>query len=321
MNQRLEELEVIIIDDASSDCSYQIAMEYYQKYTDKIKLIRNEKNLGQGASRNRGLEIARGEYIGFVDSDDYVSLSMYEELYHKAITYYYPDIISTKLIFVKKEEYFNQDLSYARANNDYVYKPLTDSKFILEESPSSCNKLFKRSFIQDSIFLETSLWEDFAFTYTCLLNASRVLVNQSPNYFYRKRCKDSVSAQGFSLNYHIRDCFLVADEIEKRTKSTGRFLALENEIRFLQSVICLERVSEILNWDIDEEKKKFLCLSISDMVKEKYSDWEKLDVEELYTRVGYLEIERLREFISNRSTIVGFEMNCNDKIIKKKLNK
>lgn len=84
LNQTLKEIEIVIILDCPTDESDKIA-EKYAKQDTRIKLIRNEKNIHAGLSRNKGLEIASGKYIGFHDADDYSELNMYELLYQKAI--------------------------------------------------------------------------------------------------------------------------------------------------------------------------------------------------------------------------------------------
>ena len=73
VNQTLSEIEIIAIDDASTDHSLEILIDYAAKYPRKVKVYKNDQNKGQGASRNIGLSIANGEYVGFLDSDDYVA--------------------------------------------------------------------------------------------------------------------------------------------------------------------------------------------------------------------------------------------------------
>ncbi|HEB9434362.1 TPA: glycosyltransferase, partial [Campylobacter coli] len=82
IDQTLEEIEIILIDDGSTDSSGSICDEY-AAMDNRIVLIHKE-NAGLGAAYNTGLEIAKGEYIGFVESDDWVELNMFEELYNKA---------------------------------------------------------------------------------------------------------------------------------------------------------------------------------------------------------------------------------------------
>lgn len=78
------EYEVIAVDDASTDESLGILREYEKKYPETVRVLRNEKNRRQGGARNEGLKAAQGEWIGFVDSDDWVARDCYEKLLRKA---------------------------------------------------------------------------------------------------------------------------------------------------------------------------------------------------------------------------------------------
>ena len=86
VNQTLEDVEIIVVDDGSRDNSKQIIDEFQTKYPDKIKSFVKE-NGGLSDARNFGLDRANGEYIGFVDSDDYVTAEMFEEMYSLAQKY------------------------------------------------------------------------------------------------------------------------------------------------------------------------------------------------------------------------------------------
>ena len=84
VNQTLKDIEIILVNDASPDNSLDILKAYKNKYPNLIKLIDLKENIGGGGALNRGLEIANGEYVNFVDPDDYVDLNMCEKLYLKA---------------------------------------------------------------------------------------------------------------------------------------------------------------------------------------------------------------------------------------------
>ena len=83
LNQTFEDFELILVNDGSTDKSSHIC-NYYKKIDSRIKLI-NKKNGGVSSARNKGLEVAIGKYIGFVDSDDYIHPKMYETLYNYII--------------------------------------------------------------------------------------------------------------------------------------------------------------------------------------------------------------------------------------------
>lgn len=83
----LEHLELIFVNDASTDNTLELLMQYEKQYEDSILVINCDKNGKQGTARNIGLQYASADYIGFVDADDWIDLTMYDKLYHKAITY------------------------------------------------------------------------------------------------------------------------------------------------------------------------------------------------------------------------------------------
>ena len=83
VNQTLKDIEIILVDDGSTDSCPSICDEYASK--DKRIIVIHKENAGLGAAYNTGLDIAKGDYIGFVESDDFIELNMYEELYNKAV--------------------------------------------------------------------------------------------------------------------------------------------------------------------------------------------------------------------------------------------
>ena len=94
INQTHRDLEIILVDDCSSDDTFQIMQEYADRDS-RIHIMRNKINCGAGFSRNRGLDIATGEYVTFVDSDDFLDLDTYEKA-NAAIEKENPDIVRFK---------------------------------------------------------------------------------------------------------------------------------------------------------------------------------------------------------------------------------
>lgn len=84
LNQTITDYEIIAVDDASTDNSLEILQRYEEKYPDKMHVIAHEVNKRQGGAKNTGLRAAKGEWIGFIDSDDWVSPEYYEKLLKKA---------------------------------------------------------------------------------------------------------------------------------------------------------------------------------------------------------------------------------------------
>ena len=84
VHQTLDDIEIIVVNDASRDDTWEIMQRCREQFPDKVIILNNEQNLGCGGAKNTGLEIAQGEYIGFCDSDDYCASNMFELLYQKA---------------------------------------------------------------------------------------------------------------------------------------------------------------------------------------------------------------------------------------------
>ena len=106
INQTLQDIEIICINDGSTDKSADIIKKFANKDS-RFKLINHEPNK-QGAARNTGMKIAKGEYIGFVDSDDWVDLEYYEKLYNAAKRHNFDIALGTN-VRVKKNINKNED--------------------------------------------------------------------------------------------------------------------------------------------------------------------------------------------------------------------
>ena len=108
INQTLKDIEIICVDDCSTDNSY-IILDEYSKKDSRIKLLKHNVNKGLGPARNTGINVAQGEYIGFIDSDDYISLDYFENLYNTAKKYN-SDIVST--LNIKLYEMHNNKIKH-----------------------------------------------------------------------------------------------------------------------------------------------------------------------------------------------------------------
>lgn len=298
VHQSLQEMEIIAIDDGSTDCSMDILNEYEKKYPNKIKVLQNEKNLGQSATRNRGLKEASGEYIGFLDSDDYVNHKMYQTMYEGACQNGYPEVVTTGLIFVRDDYYLENHFEGLKRETGKITDVLKTPDEILGESPSVCNKLFRADTIKKHLFLEGRMWEDVAFSFAKMFCANQILSFSHADYFYRRRAWEGVSATGYDVNPHLLDIFDVADQIELEVREQGRFQELEEQVRFIQYASCLQRVVEIFDWNISEEDKMELCYLMGSFIILKYGDFRKVEVEELSSRVGFLELEKIKDILN-----------------------
>lgn len=299
VEQTEKDIEIIVIDDGSTDNSPEIEAEYQKKYPN-VKVYRNERNLGQSETRNRGIELAEGDYIAFLDSDDYVNPGMYEELYQAAVDNNMPELIVTGLSFVKGNEYRKKDLTFIGKQSTTIIHPMDTPDQVFFESPSLCNKLFRKDTVKNYKFLDVSAWEDIAFSYSRFMEANTVISKPTLNYFYRRNASlksNGVSAQNFKENDKITDIFIVADELEEELKRNGKYPFFADQIRALQIAYCLQRVDEVNEWQESTTKEKVKDMMYSTML-EKYGTLDGIDTGLLSSKTGFSIMDEYNSYIS-----------------------
>lgn len=298
VEQTEKDIEIIVIDDGSIDNSPEIEAEYQKKYPN-VKVYRNERNLGQSETRNRGIELAEGDYIAFLDSDDYVNPGMYEELYQAAVENNMPELIVTGLSFVKGNEYRKKDLTFIGKQSTTIIHPMDNPDQVFFESPSLCNKLFRKDTVKNYKFLDVSAWEDIAFSYSRFMEANTVISKPTANYFYRRDVSNGVSAKNFKENDKITDIFVVADELEEELKRNGKYPFFADQIRGLQIACCLQRVDEVNNWQDEETKTNVKNMMFSTML-EKYGTLDGIDTGILSSKTGFRIMDEYNDYVNDQ---------------------
>ena len=178
--QTLEELEIILVDDGSTDQSPQICDEYARRFPEKVRVLHQE-NQGLGLARNAGLDLARGEYVAFVDSDDTVEPDMYRAMAEKARAGDYDMVFCDVRILYVDEGRESVSQTYPEENID-----LGDYLVRGNNITYSVNKLYRRS-LWEGLRYEKMLFEDIALIPALVTRTARVGYVREPFYNYYRR--------------------------------------------------------------------------------------------------------------------------------------
>ena len=181
INQTFQDIEIICINDGSTDNSLNI-LKFWASKDERIKVINFTENLKLGTARNTGIKVALGTYIGFVDSDDYVSADFYQSLVDALDLD--ADVVTANLsVKFGKEEKLIKRFDIIPDNQDAIKRDIAANGCRLWLS------IFKRSFLIDNhlLFPERVVYDDNAIAICMYLLANRVIVadHKTPVYFYR----------------------------------------------------------------------------------------------------------------------------------------
>ncbi|MGH0429621.1 glycosyltransferase family 2 protein [Bacillus hominis] len=180
--QTFEDFELILVDDGSPDTCGEICDRYADKDI-RIKVIHKE-NGGVSSARNAGLEIAKGDYIGFVDSDDWIEPDMYELLYGMCAEHRCDVAICSSQIYYSNKIVISSNHPFIIHDRNTAMKTMLEGKLYDEVV---WTKLFKRNLLEDIKFPVGMSYEDTAFTYKVIHKCKKVCFIGEPKYHYIKR--------------------------------------------------------------------------------------------------------------------------------------
>lgn len=245
--QTLEDIEIICINDASKDGSYDIVHQY-AKNDKRIITLNTVVESGQSYARNLGLEVASGEYIGFVDADDWIELDMFEKLYNKAkaadadIT-----MCRSKLYDDKTQEFYTNDyydLKPLEKFEDKVFNANDTKNEILNINVVLWNKIYKREFLGKLgvRFAQGYIYEDMPFFFETYIKAQRINILWESLYYYRQNRSFSTMQKSDKKVYDRIDMAELTYNILK------------------QAPFFHEKQDEILRWIIDDIFHRYTLL-------------------------------------------------------------
>ena len=261
VNQTLDDIEIILVNDGSKDNSALIAKKYLEKYPEKIVYLEKE-NGGLSDARNYGMPYAKGEYIAFLDSDDYVEKDMYEKMYEIA----------------KKE---NSDMvecdfywEYPDKKKEDIGKIYSGKNEMLEKiRVVAWNKLIKREILEKTKiqFPKGYRYEDVEFTYKLIPYLEKVSFLKKPCIHYMQR-KGSISN---TQNERTKEIFDVLEHVIDYYKQNNFYEKYKNELEYvyIRYAFCssLLRIVKIEDENIQEQ----LLQTTWENVNTKFPNWKK----------------------------------------------
>lgn len=290
VNQTLQDIEIILINDGSQDRSIHIVQKFIQRYPNKIVYLEKE-NGGLSDARNFGIPHAKGEYIAFLDSDDYVEKDMYEKLYEIA----------------KKE---NSDMVQCNFYWEYPDKRkegemlIYDNKNKMLENArvEAWNKLIKREILEktDIRFPKGYQYEDVEFTYKLVPFIEKVSFCNEPLVHYVQR-DGSISN---SQNERTMEIFEVLEHVIDFYKENNIYNKYLTELEYIYAryAFCssLKRIMKIP----DEELKDKLLEQTWKKVNEKFPNWKNNEILKKNKTLKNLYLRTLNRVTFNLYTLI-----------------
>lgn len=279
INQTYKNLQIILVDDGSTDSSGKICDEYAEK--DARITVVHQSNAGAGAAKNTGLDLVKGEYFSIIDSDDYIELDMYEKMVN-SLEKYNADIVQCLFRNVYVNDSF--DRKYKIKGN--YPKVLTSKSFLKEylydwKYAIFWNKLFKSSLLKEIRFPVGRKIDDEFFTYKLVCNAKKVVNIDNILYNYRMR-KTSVMNENNSdrLIYDRIDCFI------------ERYNYISNVYPSLKKNYNLKLYDDLLYFkDSAKDNGKILSL-INNFSRKKSNGFDKLYQKKMNKKLVFEELDK-----------------------------
>lgn len=254
INQTYQDFEVIIVNDGAIDNSQKIIDEYIEKYQTKIKCL-NKENGGLSSARNVGIEVAKGDYIIFVDSDDYLETTLLEQMLpyiQKNI-----DLVKYKLIKINEE---NKELeridgpTFDEVTGEEGFNKLVFNDILLEPA---CLYLYKKDiFIKNELrFLENTYHEDFGLIPIILLNAKKMVSIDFYGYYYVQASNSITRNEDYTKTVKRANDLLIHYD---NMKDLVREMDIEEKTRENIYLYYTNAIFNNLNKLQKEEKKKYV---------------------------------------------------------------
>ena len=267
-NQTLQEIEILCVDDGSTDSAPQIVDEYAKKYPKKIKAFHKE-NGGEFTSRNYGLERATGEYITFVDVDDYVELDWAEKLYTAAKE---NDadlaVCAFERIDLETNRVTSKDIiNFGRCTKEVKY----NDDFVAFINPAPWNKVYRREILKDFRFLPFRGFNDTMLLMEFLTKAKKIAFVPDVLYHYYLRNDSQIHSVNEQDVKNLKKYLL---EVKQFYKDTNKYEEMKNILDLMAFLHLGTSVMYRASYDEKIDIKKMTKETIK-YLNENFPTWRK----------------------------------------------
>lgn len=250
VNQTLQELEILLVNDGSTDGSDEILRDYEARYPDRVRVL-DKENGGQATARNLGIRESHGQYIGFVDSDDYVDTEMFATMVQVALENDC-DMVECHYHYIEESE--NGDKELATRGNIRQYKDQKD--MFINPMTAPWNKLIKREILlQEGMqFPEGLIYEDTAFCIKLIPYIEKEIYVDRKFVSYILRGTSTMNA---NKSRKVADIFDVLDDILLFYKKNQFWDTYQRELEYfcVKILLCssLSRIGRIPDKVLESE--------------------------------------------------------------------
>lgn len=304
VNQTLKDIEIIVINDGSKDSSLDIMKKFEHIHKDKVIVI-DSKNEGAGAARNKGLDIATGEFIKFVDADDYLELDIIEKMYTLAKEN------NVKLVRGNHKTILGpikmMDIcSWSGIKKSKIVNVRKNKNYIITETSGFGNKLISKDLFNNLRFPEHSKWEDLAIMPLIIADAKKIYHMHESVYNYRVNMNTTIS-DFIKKRANILDIISCLETLENHMRSRNLLNQYKNEIESLYILHTLFRVENVMLWiNLPKKKKKIIINSLINLLDLKYPNWRNNKIVAEYKKVNLLfnfVMNRLKNYTKSYTKI------------------
>ncbi len=289
INQTYKNIEIILIDDGSTDKSKNICDEYGKK-DKRIKII-HKRNGGLSDARNKGIDIAKGEYILFVDSDDYVSNDIVELLYNNMIE---NECEISTCSFIPFYEGTKPDTSANNNKEISVFNTSQALEALLYQkncTTSAWAKLYKTSLFKDIRYPLGKIHEDLPITYILFSKSKKIVISQEKKYYYLLR-KNSITGSDFNEK-KIEVLDFAAEETRYICNNYPEIIKAAYNREFMEAIYTLLRLKNTKKYKDVRNRVKLIIKKYRMTI---ITDKKATKISKIYALSSFLGINNIYKF-------------------------